>query len=72
MKAPENILDALHEAVIDAERFMRGTIIKRRFEGAHGPGSTHDLLFSDEHGRTYKITAELQPEPDNYGVSTGS
>jgi hypothetical protein len=68
-----NVLDALFEAALEHEFFPKGTIIKRRFEGAHGPGSTHDILFEDQRtGKTYRITAELQPTPVDYGRSVGA
>lgn len=71
MKPAENILDALCEAALEYEFFPADfTVVKRRFKGAHGPGATHDLLIRDTDGNTFRIAAELQPEPDNYGVST--
>jgi hypothetical protein len=68
-----NVLDALFEAALEHEFFPSGTITKRRFEGAHGPGATQDILIEDHKtGKTYRITAELQPTPVDYGRSVGA
>ncbi|QNG62691.1 hypothetical protein B1VFA_034 [Rhizobium phage B1VFA] len=68
-----NVLDALFEAALEHEFFPKGTIMKRRFEGAHGPGATNDILFEDQKtGKVYRITAELQPTPVNAWRSVGA
>lgn len=72
MKPAENILDALCEAAVEYELFPQGfRVTKRRFHGSHGPSATQDLMIEDREGNTFRITAELQPTADNYGVDTG-
>lgn len=61
MKPPLNLLDHLADCADICGEDFAGSITRRRHEGAHGPGSTADLLITVD-GQTWRITATLEPE----------